>query len=271
MINTQNNAYCLANIVSDDEDDLVDIDTAFFERQRAEELRIQCEKEDVALAQRMNRASVEPSVRPLATASMPSAFDIMSGLRPQPSNSTSATATSTATLGHVSTNSSEKRIGTPGGTTREAGSLASDMSTGSASATSPIPRLKTGALLPMPGAFQVSPVSDDDSDIEILSAAEFRRPGISPAARLPATNQTNHSSTNSALRLATYGAKPLPSWMNGPNADTKPNSFTSLPRTSLEILNTLYQPQLVFTSLEVTALAILLLDTIDILATLDTT
>lgn len=199
------------------DDDLVALDAEFFKQQKAEEERIQREKEDAELAKSLHSAEYQSVNRTTATTSVPSAFDRLNGIRPQPASSSShMLSPARSQLGRTSsTTSSLSYSNTVNLVNPEQCSLSTGVAGVSSGSSASISRLKTESLSrPMHGAIQNSSDSDD-SDIEIISASEFKCNGRSPSTRPPTRPNTEQSSVNSALRLATYEPKGAPEWMNG--------------------------------------------------------
>ena len=177
----------------------------------------------------MHSAASQSISRPAASSSRPSAFDRMSGIRPQPASSSSGIASSSMpSLGRASSSlSTTHNENLRGVQLSEPKYLSSSIKNGLSSSSTSLPHPRTGSSSrPMPGAFQKSSDSDD-SDIEIISATEFHYNSRSPSARLPAARQNEQSATNSALRMAAYGTKAVPSWMSGKWPAQDPNSASS--------------------------------------------
>jgi hypothetical protein len=226
------------------DDDFEIFDREFFNQQKAAEERIERERLDAEFACSIQNApQMSESMNPQAS-STPSAFDRMSGVRPQPSSSyhhqTVQPSSSSRKLPWAQNPSSNLsgRV--------KAGSITSGMkrepSTSNAGFGSNSAFKIKNLSRTMPGSFQDDSSNASDSDIEIIPASAFHdngrqsqtrpgsstgvyrtpqakteRPGSSPEAWIAcnaALHRFDQATTSSALQRAMYGNQAVPPWLS---------------------------------------------------------
>ena len=241
----------------------------FFQQQKAEENRIERERQDAELARSIQNEPQDFVPRRPPPSSTPSAFDRLSGVRPQPSSS-------------LMPNSSHPQIGQPSSSRRmlpwpqtSSSSVSSRVKSEASSMTAGIKRepptsysgfgnargIKTEASSSrkMPGSFYDDSSTSSDSDLEIIEPSAFHdngrynqnrpgssasvygtpkpkaeRPSFSPEAQAAgnaALRRFDQAATGSALQRAMYGNQAVPPWMS-PNVQGSPSRTVSAPMNS---------------------------------------